>query len=190
MAEPKKKQITYDQYDAMIDAISGAGLEAFRNTLSCEGEYPTVEELKKGRVEEKLERYLPFLIFYSDIYQSKDDEFKKTRSYLRTLLTEKIELVDEIGQAVVSQDEYDYMTAIGRKVLEDFNDSSLFDYKRKFITMNSYPTVAELEAHHVADNLKKYLPYLAFYADVYESDEAEFKKTKAYIRHLLYDAIN
>lgn len=92
-------------------------------------------------------------------------------------------------KVVMTYDEYDTIVETCEKVKENANDVTNFDAKKKFMQMDRFPKVDEIVAHHVEEHLDQYLPYLIFYLEVYESDDPEFKRTKAYLRDLLCDLV-
>lgn len=69
------------------------------------------------------------------------------------------------------------------KRTEDINESN---HELRFVGKNHFPSVKELEDHHVKYDVRKYLPTLLFY-DTIELDNKsdEYKETKEYIKHLL-----
>lgn len=69
------------------------------------------------------------------------------------------------------------------KRTEDINESN---HELRFVGKNHFPSVKELEDHHVKYDVRKYLPTLLFY-DTIELDNKsdEYKETKEYIKRLL-----
>lgn len=59
--------------------------------------FPTIEAMKKHRVKYNMRKYLPYLIFYSDssIYYNEDPEFEISQAYIRELLENYIDIIDD-----------------------------------------------------------------------------------------------
>lgn len=69
------------------------------------------------------------------------------------------------------------------KRTEDINESN---HDLRFVGKNHFPSVKELEGHHIKYEVRKYLPILLFYDTIELDNESdEYTETKEYIKYLL-----
>lgn len=61
-----------------------------------------------------------------------------------------------------------------------------------FTEVDNYPSVEDLKSHHVAENIRKYLPYLVFYItpEAFSCDEEGFEETSSYIKEVIRDNVD
>ena len=91
--------------------------------------------------------------------------------------------MNKAGQVILSFEDYMAIIALCEKIDENYYASSA-GMKLRFTQRNCWPSVEEMKAHHVEERLDRYLPYLIYYGDVYQSTEPSFKETEAYIKDL------
>ena len=96
-------KLTFNEYDEieekcdrLMASLSTDEID-LRNLLNL---FPTVEELEKIDIKKNLQKYMPFMLFwYSQEADERllDDkeEYKKTKAYIKKLIEQNLELVDE-----------------------------------------------------------------------------------------------
>lgn len=60
--------------------------------------YPTAEELEDAGAPQKIREWLPYFIYYLDVYQPDEDEmeeYEKTRGYIKNLLNEWLDIIPD-----------------------------------------------------------------------------------------------
>ena len=99
----KHTRLTFTEYDQMIEMCEKIKDDTQNNPdvkfqFTLQDNVPTIEDFKKHDVENNIDEYLPFLLYYSDCYEPKDyneNEFKKSRKYIRNILYDAVVLMDE-----------------------------------------------------------------------------------------------
>lgn len=103
--EDGKLEIKFSEYDAlireaeMVESAASYELDFITDyspdsVYSERDYYPTVNELIANDVEHDLKTYLPFLVYYAEVYKCEDKEFKRARSFINELLREYLVFVD------------------------------------------------------------------------------------------------
>lgn len=84
----------------------------------------------------------------------------------------------------ITREEYQKITTINQRIDEAYDLGA--DQKYLFSMRNLFPTIEELKAHKVEENLEKYLPYLLFYYKRrIRTKDPEYAKSMAFLRDLL-----
>ena len=91
------------------------------------------------------------------------------------------------GSVCMTFDDYDRMVTIAEKIDACSMDINTRDKKLLFSEKDNFPHVEDLISHNVESQIEKYLPYLIYYAEVFESDDPEFQKSRDFINHILSD---
>ena len=89
----------------------------------------------------------------------------------------------------IDEDVYNRYVELGHKVDEYFDNAEMRLWRCRFTQKHAFPTVEELEEHNVRENIEKYLPYLIYYAEIYESDNEEYQRTRQFLRKLLRENV-
>lgn len=100
-------------------------------------------------------------------------------------LVEKYDIDPLKGEEIVhiSQNKYDKMVAIAKKIHENTEDISNMNFKNQFTDEYRYPTVAQLINHNVEERFRDFLPYLIFYKTI---KLEELMEDDGYIETLKY----
>ena len=100
----KHIRITYTEYDDMIETCEAIKADTHNNMADIkrqflqEDDLPSIENLEMHDIEEKIGDYLPYFIYYSEVYEPKEEtkkEFKEIQRYIRKILYKKLIFVDE-----------------------------------------------------------------------------------------------
>lgn len=91
------------------------------------------------------------------------------------------------GHYVISEEEYENVVSLCKRIYTATKDLNVLDPKRKFTSSERYPTVEELKEHQIRARFELYFPYLVYYEDVFQSTDPEFRRTREYIADILYD---
>lgn len=83
----------------------------------------------------------------------------------------------------IKKKDYDELLRKARLIDEESTQDKLSNVNR-FKNRNVYPTISSLKQHNVEINLKKYVPYLLYYKDIYQSNETDFLEAREYIQEL------
>jgi hypothetical protein len=98
----KKSMITlkendYNHYIEVakeIDKQKPEGKDKFSlNFYNGKHDFPTVFLLKSSEIERKLEKYLPYLIYYKDVYQSSLDGVTEMKAYLEDVFKKRVRFI-------------------------------------------------------------------------------------------------
>ena len=57
--------------------------------------FPTVEDLQTHDYKGNFQTYFPYLVYYQDVYESDDPEFKKSVQYIADILYDMVEIVED-----------------------------------------------------------------------------------------------
>ena len=94
---------------------------------------------------------------------------------------------EETKEIVITNRNYEKRVIIARKIEELWQNRTAPDSERKrvFTQRDHYPTIDDMKKHKIWENLEEYLDYLIYYAEVYKTDDPNWKKNKKYILDLL-----
>ena len=93
--------MTFDSYDAMVEIAEQlnrhegqAHLDATSVSFTKSDYFPTIDDLMSHNANEDLVTFLPYLIYYAEVYDTDDENFVETRDYIRRLLKNRLELFE------------------------------------------------------------------------------------------------
>ena len=188
-----KLTLTFDQYDELITRLEKrVALSLKRGVYNAK--CPDISIIGQPMLSTSA---LPSLVFYDAVFEPSPKEvekFVKVRQMIHGYLMEHLELVDadeleDVNIVLVKESEYLKMLSAGKKIFDGIRDRMMSKGSRIFHTMDDYPSVSDLSAHHVEDPdvLRRLIKYQGFYAEVYEplGNEPGFNKTKQYLKELL-----
>ena len=66
-----------------------------KQKLSNKENPPTVSDMIIHDVEGKLPQYFPYLVYYSEVYDNPNPEFKETKNYINHLLRKHVQFEEE-----------------------------------------------------------------------------------------------
>lgn len=91
------KEEDYNHYVEVakeIDKQKAEGKSKFSlNFYNGKHDFPTVFLLKTSEIEKKMEKYLPYLIYYKDVYQSSLDGVTEMKAYLEEIFTKYVRII-------------------------------------------------------------------------------------------------
>ncbi len=93
------KEEDYNHYVEVakeIDKQKAEGKSKFSlNFYNGKHDFPTVFLLKTSEIEKKMEKYLPYLIYYKDVYQSPLDGVAEMKAYLEEIFTKYVRIIPD-----------------------------------------------------------------------------------------------
>lgn len=93
------KENDYKHYIEVAKEIDKQKLEGKNkfslNFYNGKHDFPTVFLLKSSEIERKLEKYLPYLIYYKDVYQSSLDGVTEMKAYLETIFEKHVRIIPD-----------------------------------------------------------------------------------------------
>jgi hypothetical protein len=100
-AEDGKIHMTFDEYMKIVTKAEQIDGETEDDTIFDQKRkyrqkhnWPKVEDLIAHDVEHRLPLYLPYLVYYSEVYSSKEPGFKRTEAYIKRLFREYLVIED------------------------------------------------------------------------------------------------
>lgn len=91
------KENDYNHYIEVakeIDKQKPEGKDKFSlNFYNGKHDFPTVFLLKLSEIERKLEKYLPYLIYYKDVYQRSLDGVAEMKAYLEDVFKKRVRFI-------------------------------------------------------------------------------------------------
>jgi len=101
LEEEKIVRIREKDYNHLIDVAKGlkdyinSSDKNKNNYLAVTYDFPTVYFLKKSKISLKLKKYLPYLIYYKDIFESDLDGVTEMKEYLEELFRSWVEIIPD-----------------------------------------------------------------------------------------------
>lgn len=163
----KHTRITFGEYDKMLAVCEKIRYDTDNSNdvkfqFTLEDNVPTIEDFKEHDVENNIDEYLPFLLYYSESYEPKEctqEEFKKSRGYIRRILY----------KALVLMDDEDF-TPLNEMTLEKWKKKKGSDKIKIFSPIVSYYDEDEKESF--IEDMKKY-PFIFWKGEEKGKEELE-----------------
>ena len=95
-----KYEITESEYERVVSVCkviykntNNAFLyDSKKKKFSNSDIFPTIKELESHDVREKFELYFPYLVYYLEVYECAEPEFRKTTEYIADLFFDMLEM--------------------------------------------------------------------------------------------------
>lgn len=165
----KKSMITlkekdYNHYVEVAKEIDRQKLEGKNkfslNFYNGKHDFPTVFLLKSSGIEKKMEKYLPYLIYYKDVYQSSLDGVVEMKTYLeelfakrvRILPDEHLEPIRKIGLIFWKNSNIESRYEIFKNLLSNYKPNEFDDF---LLDLDYYPFMKFYNVRKTAFNTSK-----------------------------------
>lgn len=86
----------------------------------------------------------------------------------------------------IARSKYEHLLQAAKRL----DDNTLHDQGTVFTARNIYPAISDLESHHVRENFRKFMPYVLYYAEIYQTDDPEFVPVQDYLKDMCAECLD
>ena len=97
--------------------------------------------------------------------------------------------MEEIEIVRIPSRRYEQMRDIARRIARATDDPDEHRNSLKFWDKEIFPTVEDMESHHVAENLRKYLPFLIFHVEIRQHGY-DYEMARQYILDIFHEYLD